>query len=662
MQILTEVITALEPMMPTVAVTAAISRVFSKRGNLQHLAWAIEERPGLLTGDGAQAPLPGVLRLIDELCEAGTQTITRPACPRCQRIIRLHRRIGGLWLCRNCVAKSRAQPCSRCGAVREAASRDEHGRPLCPHCLITDPANQEACVVCRRRRPVSVRTPDGPMCPTCRPAKAMTCSICGRAGTAVISKATGQPWCRPCGQRRARCTGCGNVRPVRGGTRAAPRCATCTRPDTTFWHICPGCGEHMAHRRRRCGRCTLRCRLDELLTGDTGLIHPQLQDLHEHLANHDRPDTVLAWLNKDAAARTLRELAANVQTLTHGVLDELPDGKPLRHLRAVLVATGALPPRDEHLARLEHWISATVAQRGDAEQRALVHRYAIWHLLRRLRGRTHGRPVTHGQTVSVQQHVRAATTVLDWLTNHNLELGTARQGDLDAWLASEHSSHRREAGHFIRWAKRHKLTSLEFAATRWDGPTGALDAEQRWAQARRLLHDDTIKAEDRVAGLLVLLYAQRAAAIARLTLDHLHIDEQHVRVRLGREPIQLPEPLAALVLRLVATRHGHATLGDQGGSHWLFPGGRPGQPISAEQLTERLRQLGLRSRQARSTALFGLAAELPAAMLARLLGIHISVAVTWQRASSGDWTSYAAAYSRRNRPTGHPGHTARAQP
>jgi hypothetical protein len=661
-QILTEVITALEPMMPTVAVTAAISRVFSKRGNLQHLAWAIEERPGLLTGDGAQAPLPGVLRLIDELCEAGTQTITRPACPRCQRIIRLHRRIGGLWLCRNCVAKSRAQPCSRCGAVREAASRDEHGRPLCPHCLITDPANQEACVVCRRRRPVSVRTPDGPMCPTCRPAKAMTCSICGRAGTAVISKATGQPWCRPCGQRRARCTGCGNVRPVRGGTRAAPRCATCTRPDTTFWHICPGCGEHMAHRRRRCGRCTLRRRLDELLTGDTGLIHPQLQDLHEHLANHDRPDTVLAWLNKDAAARTLRELAANVQTLTHGVLDELPDGKPLRHLRAVLVATGALPPRDEHLARLEHWISATVAQRGDAEQRALLHRYAIWHLLRRLRGRTHGRPVTHGQTVSVQQHVRAATTVLDWLTNHNLELGTARQGDLDAWLASEHSSHRREAGHFIRWAKRHKLTSLEFAATRWDGPTGALDAEQRWAQARRLLHDDTIKAEDRVAGLLVLLYAQRAAAIARLTLDHLHIDEQHVRVRLGREPIQLPEPLAALVLRLVATRHGHATLGDQGGSHWLFPGGRPGQPISAEQLTERLRQLGLRSRQARSTALFGLAAELPAAMLARLLGIHISVAVTWQRASSGDWTSYAAAYSRRNRPTGHPGHTARAQP
>src|ERR1035437_7492870 len=37
----------------------------------------------------------------------------------------------------------------------------------------------------------------------------------------------------------------------------------------------------------------------------------------------------------------------------------------------------------------------------------------------------------------------------------------------------------------------------------------------------------------------------------------------------------------------------------------------------------------------------------PPPLLARLLGIHISVAVAWQRTSAGDWTSYAADYSRR---------------
>ena len=120
-----------------------------------------------------------------------------------------------------------------------------------------------------------------------------------------------------------------------------------------------------------------------------------------------------------------------------------------------------------------------------------------------------------------------------------------------------------------------------------------------------------------------------------------------MRLRLGREPVVLPEPLDALVLQLAATRHGHAAIGDQGTSPWLFPGGQPGRPISAYQLAERLRQLGIRSGQSRSAALFQLATDLPAAILARMLGIHITVAVAWQRASAGDWAAYAADVSRR---------------
>lgn len=40
-------------------------------------------------------------------------------------------------------------------------------------------------------------------------------------------------------------------------------------------------------------------------------------------------------------------------------------------------------------------------------------------------------------------------------------------------------------------------------------------------------------------------------------------------------------------------------------------------------------------------------AELPAAVLARTLGIDITVAVKWQRAAAGDWGAYAAEISRR---------------
>ncbi|WP_078912922.1 hypothetical protein [Streptomyces sp. NRRL S-646] len=63
---------------------------------------------------------------------------------------------------------------------------------------------------------------------------------------------------------------------------------------------------------------------------------------------------------------------------------------------------------------------------------------------------------------------------------------------------------------------------------------------------------------------------------------------------------------------------------------------------------ERLRKLGIRLTEARSTALFQLATELPAAVLARTLGIDITVAVKCQRAAAGDWAAYAADVSRKN--------------
>jgi hypothetical protein len=247
----------------------------------------------------------------------------------------------------------------------------------------------------------------------------------------------------------------------------------------------------------------------------------------------------------------------------------------------------------------------------------------------------------------VQQQVRAAIALLDWLAAHHLNLQGACQGDLDDWLTDDQATGHRTAGNFVRWAKHHKLTDLDLAAVKWEGPSGIIDTEARWEQARQLLHDDTLKPEDRVAGLFVLLYAQQAAHISRLTLKDIQVSDQQVRIRLGSEPIVLPEPLAALVHTLIANRSGLAALGDKGTSPWLFPGGQPGRPISAERLAERLRQLGLRSGQARSTALFQLATELPAALLARMLGIHINVAVAWQHACAGDWANYAADYSRR---------------
>ena len=51
----------------------------------------------------------------------------------------------------------------------------------------------------------------------------------------------------------------------------------------------------------------------------------------------------------------------------------------------------------------------------------------------------------------------------------------------------------------------------------------------------------------------------------------------------------------------------------------------------------------IQARTARSAALINLAADLPAAVLADLLGLHINTAVRWVKRARRDWADYLAA-------------------
>jgi hypothetical protein len=399
---------------------------------------------------------------------------------------------------------------------------------------------------------------------------------------------------------------------------------------------------------RPCQRCILDQRIRDLLGNQVGVVRPDLAPLHQVLSGIERPDTALVWMARPKVRQLLTELGGDSRRLTHEILDELPADKTIAHMRSVLVAIGTLTSRDERLVKLERWITAALDTRKDPDERRILHGYAIWHHLRRLRQRLGTAHATHLQVLNVRCHVTAATGFLDWLTAQDLTLSSCAQPDLDRWASGDDLTYRDETAHFVRWSVTHRHAShLTFGAVRWEGPRGPHDSEKRWDDARRLLHDDKLTVSDRVAGLLLLLYAQRIANIVKLTTDHVHDDGDRVKVVLGTSPVVLPEPVAGLVRDLVATRQGHATIGRPDTTPWLFPGGRPGQPIGDDRLGMRLQNIGLHPRQARSTALFILATELPAAILARMLGIHIQVAVQWQKAAAGDWMTYAADVSRR---------------
>jgi len=644
------IITGLDPGVSRDTAAAAVRRAAPRPAYQQQLAWALEEHPALLTGQGHRAPLRAIPRLIDLLHAAGGAGIVRPECPGCHRVVRIDKPLAGARVCRTCIARSRLEQCRRCGACREPVTRDDEGRPLCANCFITDPANQETCAGCGRRRRVERRTADGPLCSRCPVLPVLTCSICSETTPCGISRRTGLPWCPACQHRQAACSACGRHAPVASGTLACPLCASCTAPAP--WTDCPACSDPGHPRPGRCARCLVSRRLDELMGPASRALPPGLQALRREIATAEHPGTAMRWLTKPAIAPVLSDLAAGRMPLTHQAFDELGQSQALAHLRQTLATAGALPERDKEMTRLEAFLAALLDSQHDAERLVLLRRYLIWHLLRRPRSRNNGRPATRQQALMIRRLARGAIAFLDWLDAHDLTLDSCQQADLDRWLADQRAVYREEAGRFIRWARGSKPTAGYLpAAARWNGPARLLDHQHRWDIARRLLHDDNLKPEDRLAGLLVLLYAQGTTAISRMTVSQIRLSELDVRLRLGRAPIQLPEPVAALARAVAANRKGHATIGAAQPSPWLFPGGQPGRPVSTARLTQRLADLGIRPGQARSTALFQLAGEIPAAILARTLGIHTDVAVTWQRLSAGDWTTYAADVSRR---TPHP--------
>jgi hypothetical protein len=148
--------------------------------------------------------------------------------------------------------------------------------------------------------------------------------------------------------------------------------------------------------------------------------------------------------------------------------------------------------------------------------------------------------------------------------------------------------------------------------------------------------------------LLILLYAQKPSVIAALTTQHVLHEDGRTLLRLGSRPIVLPAPLDALVGALAGGRKVPGTSLLSVPSSWLFPGRRPGSPLTEDALGQRLHALGISPRQGRGTALFTLATDVPAAILAKTLGTHVKAAIQWQKISGGDWSTYAADVSRRS--------------
>jgi hypothetical protein len=220
-----------------------------------------------------------------------------------------------------------------------------------------------------------------------------------------------------------------------------------------------------------------------------------------------------------------------------------------------------------------------------------------------------------------KQDITEAIKFLTWLyKTHQRTAAPCLQHDVDEWLASGPTT-RSKVRNFFAWARKARLNASVRISSQQPYRECVLTEEQRLAWTKELLRGEPDTLAYRVAGILVLLYAQPLTKIAALPTSAVVSVDGDTRIRLGQESIPLPQLFADMVHRHLATRPNLRTAGGVAVSPWLFPGVLPGRHLTAQSITTRLRSLGINLLGARNTALQSLAAEVPPPPCRRASGL-----------------------------------------
>jgi hypothetical protein len=168
---------------------------------------------------------------------------------------------------------------------------------------------------------------------------------------------------------------------------------------------------------------------------------------------------------------------------------------------------------------------------------------------------------------------------LDWLAQRQRTLRTCDQADIDTGHAEHREHDRNRLRGFLLWSMASKLTR----PLRLPAPVitrgASLPQRQRMALLGRLLDDHDLPLRPRIAGIIMLLYAQPLSRVARLTINDVIHDHDQVLLRLGEPPSPVPTPLAQLLLTWISQRDNMNTATNPD-SQWLFSGRRAGQPCT----------------------------------------------------------------------------------
>ena len=449
--------------------------------------------------------------------------------------------------------------------------------------------------------------------------------------------------CGYCYQRAKRTRGtcrCGHEGVLPGLAGGQPSCRRCSGVKLNI--DCRGCGaEDELYSGGRCWSCTLAAMVDRLLTNPSaGTIPPGLLPLAAALKSMKSASSGLTWIRQKHVTGFLESLAV-IPAVTHEAIDTRPSSPTREYVRGLLIEHGALPRRDPLKARYEEWSRQAAERLTSPVHRDVLRRYIRWQHQRRMNQMDQ---VSQGTFLRSKQAVTVAVDLLNWLTDHGIELAGLRQDHLDTWQATGPST-RLMADRFLRWAIKTRLVRPGLTIQRHRrGTSPRMSATDQEQAVHRVVHTGELTPRDRAAAILVLVFGQQLEDIAGLTWDHVRISEDLITIRVGAIAIALPDPLGE-PWRQLAANPGCDTTAAHPGSNWIFRGYSPGRHITAAHLRKRLRAV-FSTRAARLGTLHELTKQTPVAILAEALGYHPSTIERHAVDSAAAYARYIGALKR----------------
>lgn len=457
-----------------------------------------------------------------------------------------------------------------------------------------DPNKHPVCARCREAYPRAAIWPDGGICQYCyMKAKRTrgTCASCGHVGILPGLNWDNEALCRSC-----------------TGIRLNVDCVECG-------------AEEELYRGGRCWRCELQREAKALLS-PANAPKGKVKSLIDAIAGMSRPNSGLTWIRQAHVRDVLVALSASPDRLTHATLDSFEPSRTIEYIRSLLMEHGVLQTRDTLLAEFERWGALRPEMLTDPAMRPVLIQFIRWHQKRRIfqAASDNNDVVPRGVFLNAKQTTTVAINFLNWVTEKKLALLEVDQHAVDEWFGNGPST-RELSQMFIYWAQDKRHMGRVELPRRKKNHLDTLGVQGRLTLIRQVLTDESTTMTARVAGGMILLFAQPLNRTVSLRLDAIRsADNGDLEIRFAEDWVPIPTAFAVILDDWLSHRPNMQTAAHHT-SPWLFPGVSPGQHLLAATVSTLLTTQGIPPRSARTAAWRELVRSVPPPLLASAFGV-----------------------------------------